>query len=117
MLLGKISTVDSSVGSRAGAQELIVHDEFLGLLYRLDHTDVVQAGKSLYKDSVVAKAKSNPLKQTGFSGTILNLRNTSGIEGEYWHFPLTGTILSRSSLFCRLQKVRVLYGYPDVRWF
>ena len=43
-LLEKISTVDSSVGSRAGAQKLIVRYEFLGLLYRLDYTDVVQAG-------------------------------------------------------------------------
>ena len=35
----------SPTGSRAGAQKLSVRDELLGLLCRLDYTDVVQAGK------------------------------------------------------------------------
>ena len=66
LLLGKISTVDSFVRSRAGAQNLVIHDEILGLLYRQDHTDVVLAGLSLCKDSVVARAKSNPLTSMVF---------------------------------------------------
>ena len=78
LLLGKISTVDSYIGPRAGAQKPIILDEFLGLLYSLDHTDVVQAGMSPYEDSVVMKAKSNPIKQAWFSGTLPNLRHMSG---------------------------------------
>ena len=46
LLLGKISTVESPAGSRAGAPKLVVLDELWGLLYRLDHTDVGQAGLS-----------------------------------------------------------------------
>ena len=61
LLLGQNSTVDSSVCFHAGAHKLIVRDEFMGLLYRLDHTDVVQTG-NINEDSVATKAKSYPLE-------------------------------------------------------
>lgn len=87
-MIGKISTVDFSVGSRAGAKKLIIRDEFFGLLYRLDHTDVVQAGVSHYENSMVAKAQSNPLKQAWFSGTLppLLFRAVLSACREDWRF-------------------------------